>query len=207
MPYLLIDDGMAENPKIAGLSDKAFRLWITSLLYCARNLTNGAISEIAIRSLAPICQIAKPLAVVRALVEAGLFEKTDTGWVIHDYLDYNPSRADLSEKRRLSRERQKKYRGKGSRVTERVTGRVSNAWQDPTKGSSKEDPLGSSPTGSQGNGTIAAAEAAARTWETPDSDAFAQHLDQIAHDHRTPIGSVERERLWDIALTNMPKPA
>ncbi len=41
MPWLKIDDGFAEHRKIVGLNDRAFRLHVVALVYCARNLTDG----------------------------------------------------------------------------------------------------------------------------------------------------------------------
>lgn len=211
MPYLLIDDGFAENPKIAGLSDKAFRLHMSALVYCARNLTDGAISEIGCRFSAAISKIERPNSVVNQLVSAGLWEPVENGWQIHDYLDYNPSRAELEERRRLARERKRRQRtgnnGK-SHDPSRGTSRPSHAHQDPTKGSLKRPPLGASPSGSQGVGNSdnkkaearAAAERAASNWATPDSAAFADVLDDIEREHGVAFAALERDRFLDQAL-------
>jgi hypothetical protein len=34
------------------------------------------------------------------LVDVGLWTQNGTGWVIHDYLEFNPSREQVEEKRR-----------------------------------------------------------------------------------------------------------
>ena len=202
MPYLLIDDGMAENPKVVGLSDKAFRLWITALAYCARNLTDGAISEIALRFSGANSKIDRPKAIAKQLVSAGLWVVTDDGWQVHDYLEYNPSRAELQAKRELQRERQKRHRSKRNASQSRVTPRVSNAWQDPTKGVSKETPPAGNPYGPAGvtrDKALAAAHRLATTWTTPDSDTFALALDELQHQHGITLKALERETLWDTA--------
>lgn len=202
MPYLLIDDGMAENQKVVGLSDKAFRLWITGLVYCARNLTDGAISELALRFVGANSQIDRPKTVAKQLVSAGLWEPNGDGWMIHDYLEYNPSRAEIAERRELARERKRRQRNKGHGGTSRGTGRVSHAHQDPPKGVSKETPRGSSPNGLPQvtrDKALAEAEQLAATWHTPDSSLFADQLDQLERDHHVTLGALEREHLWDIA--------
>ncbi len=150
MPYLLIDDGMSDNPKVAGLSDRAFRLWITTLVYCARHLNNGAISELALVTTAVTCKIRRKKGVVEELISAGLWEVTDQGWQVHDYLKYNPSRDEIEARRELARERKRRHRSKGHAGQDGGTGRVSHATQDPPKGVSKETPRGSSPAGSHG---------------------------------------------------------
>lgn len=131
MPYLLIEDGFADNRKIVSLSDKAFRLHLTALVYCARNLTDGAISEIALRLTGANCHLARPKQTAKALVKAGLWDETAEGWQIHDYLKHNPSRREMEEKRASSRLRQAKYRRSSNASRNAVTRRVSNAWQDP----------------------------------------------------------------------------
>jgi hypothetical protein len=167
MPYLLIDDGMAENPKVIGLSDKAFRLWITALVYCARNLTDGAISELAIRSLAPNCQIDRPLSVVKQIVEAGLFDETDAGWLVHDFLEYNPSRAEMDRKRAKTRERKRRYDQSRNANRNAVTNMGGNGVKDPPQGGSKDPPRGSSPAGPHGKTNIAAGAVGTRSASKP----------------------------------------
>lgn len=36
MSWLRVDDGFANHPKVAQLSDKDFRVWMRTLCYCAR---------------------------------------------------------------------------------------------------------------------------------------------------------------------------
>ncbi len=57
---------------------------------------------------APSAPRGKSLAVtIGELVLAGLWEPTDTGWVAHDFLDWNPSKAEVlaSRKEDLARKR------------------------------------------------------------------------------------------------------
>lgn len=210
MPYLLIDDGFTDNPKITGLSDKAFRLHMSALVYCARNLTDGAISEIALGLLGANSQIARPKRLVSQLENAGLWVRNGHGWNIHDYLDYNPSRAELQEKRQLARDRKRKQRNKSqgtSRVTSRDLSRGSHATQDPPqralKGSLEAEPLKGSPRQT----ALHEAHQLAATWATPDSDAFDQALDELEREHGISFRALERDQLWDIARTNTHTPA
>ena len=41
MTWVKVDDALPEHPKVARLSDAAFRVHISALCYSARNLTDG----------------------------------------------------------------------------------------------------------------------------------------------------------------------
>lgn len=86
MTWARLDDSFPEHPKVIGLSDAAFRLHVVALCYCARNMTDGAISSAAGRFMGAKAKI------VRELVDGRLWDVAEDGWIIHDYLAYNPSR-------------------------------------------------------------------------------------------------------------------
>lgn len=151
MSYVLLDEGFSENPKITSLTDKAYRLHVTALNYCGRNLTNGAISELALKKTGAISKIARPKTVVKQLVSAGLWHPNGDGWTIHDYLEYNPSRAEIEKKRRLARDRRRRYNQKGMRPRNASRDASGDAEEVTYQVTSKEvtlvttDPEGSSP--------------------------------------------------------------
>jgi hypothetical protein len=94
MAWIRIDDRMPYHPKVIGLSAEAFRLYVASLCYAGGHETDGFIPASALPVLWGTARTAAELE------RAGLWEPTDGGWVIHDYLQYNPSRADLEDARR-----------------------------------------------------------------------------------------------------------
>jgi hypothetical protein len=95
MPWLKIDDAFPEHMKVVGLSDRAFRIHVSALCFCARNLTDGHVPEPTVRALT----LGKKTP-INDLVRAGLWhENGDGGFVINDYLDYNPSRAHVQAER------------------------------------------------------------------------------------------------------------
>ena len=201
MPYLLIDDGFGEHPKIAALSDKAFRLHLMALLWCARNTTDGAISALGMRLSSANALLARPNRVVQQLVSAGLWEPNGDGWHIHHYLEYNPSRAELQDKRKQARERQRRYRQPGHASPSRVTPRVSNAWQDPPSSTLKSTTTGQPPKATTAARTKAhaAAHQLATTWTIPDSLAFDQALEHLEQQHGIRFSALERDHHWDTA--------
>lgn len=98
MPWVKLDDGCDEHPKLVGLSDGAFAAWVTGLLYCNRNRTDGFIPAAAAhRRLRGDGE-----ETAEELVRAGLWERTDDGYRVHDYLDYQPS---SDQARRISEAR------------------------------------------------------------------------------------------------------
>lgn len=103
MSWLRIEDGFLENPKITGLSDRAFRLHMAGLTYCARNLTDGQLDCVATRVILALVRAKK--GHVFELNSAGLWSESGTGYVVNDYLEYNPDAATakaLRETRKLA---------------------------------------------------------------------------------------------------------
>jgi hypothetical protein len=94
MTWARLDDGFPQHPKVIGLSDAAFRLHVSAVCYCARNLTDGAIPKAALKVLGGSARH------VAELHTAGLWEAAGNGFTVHDYLDYNPSAKQIDSKRK-----------------------------------------------------------------------------------------------------------
>jgi hypothetical protein len=47
--FAKLGHGFADDPKIIGLSDKAFRVYVESLLYACSNMTDGFLDERVLR--------------------------------------------------------------------------------------------------------------------------------------------------------------
>ena len=99
MSWVRLHDGAMSHPKICALSDRAFRLWVWGLSYVQTHLTDGHIAREA-----PI-----PLTLRRALAELTARQLWDPhpagGYAVHDYLDWNNSRAYVTAKRRNAQTR------------------------------------------------------------------------------------------------------
>lgn len=106
MSWVKLDDRFPDHPKAAGLSDAAFRAYITSLCYAARFLTDGFI---------PLA-IARKLALPKVLIQltVGLWDEAEDGYQIHDYLDYNPSRNSVLNKKEEIRQARSNAGSKGA---------------------------------------------------------------------------------------------
>lgn len=112
MSWIKIDDGMTEHPKLVHLSDPAFRVWHRALGYCSRHSTDGLITHAMLRSLGARPKLIAELTTVVPPYEHALLEVVDTGYQMHDYLDYQPSRESVLAKRKWEAERKKSQRDK-----------------------------------------------------------------------------------------------
>lgn len=101
MPWVKLDDSFFCHPKIVEAGAEASGLYVWALTYSAHNLTDGHVPAGWVKQA--VGSRAKRLAGI--LVEHGLWTENGTGWVIHDYHDYNPSRESIVEKRRKDSER------------------------------------------------------------------------------------------------------
>lgn len=95
MTYAKFDDNFAEHPKNLELSDGAFRLHVSGILYCSRLLTDGVVPKAKVPTLTPNY---KPIH-LRELVLAGMWTAPVGGsvkeYTIRDYLQWNDSRAKV----------------------------------------------------------------------------------------------------------------
>jgi hypothetical protein len=107
MPWVKLDDRFPSHRKVALLSDRAFRLHVSAICWSAENLTDGRIGD---RELPLVAHIRGIKATAKQLEEAGVWDRTDDGWMIHDYLDYNPSREQVLLERKKNAERQERWR-------------------------------------------------------------------------------------------------
>lgn len=98
MPYLVTDDCMDTHPKIEDLSDRAYRLHMSGLYHCARNLTDGLVSQTTVRGLCARLRATRKH--VAELVDADVWvDYGSRGFIIKNYLDWNPSKAEVEERR------------------------------------------------------------------------------------------------------------
>jgi hypothetical protein len=95
VPWVRIDDGFADHPKIKHAGPLAIAAQIRALCYCARFLTNGKIPS---RVVAEIFLDLKPFG-ARDMVLAKLWHKRSDGYLIHDYLSYQPDRKTVLQMR------------------------------------------------------------------------------------------------------------
>lgn len=108
------DDGIPDNPKHIAAGAQACWLWFCSVLYCRRALTDGFIPKAKVPTLS--IGLSSPFKYAARLVEVGLWDDAMGGYQVHDYLEWNPSKAVVEEYRRKDKER--KHRQNPDRIPE-----------------------------------------------------------------------------------------
>ena len=92
---------------------RALGLHLLAISYCAGHLTDGLVDREFVEEKIPVTR--ERNAATAALMDAGLWLEDEQGWRINDWLDYNPSRAEILEKRRADSERKARGRRPESR--------------------------------------------------------------------------------------------
>lgn len=88
--FVRVDTGYDEHPKVMPLSDSAFRAHIEAICWSGRNhRQNGLIP-------AAVARKKWRGKVLAELVDAGLLDPDDDGYLVHDYLDFNRSAEEIS---------------------------------------------------------------------------------------------------------------
>ena len=109
--WVKLDTEYPDNPKIYPLSHAAFRLHVTLITYCARELTDGHVTQLGVRVCAQRAHIGgRTVAqLVHQLTCAGLLEPHADGYMLHDFLDMNPQLERTVVESRRKRWRAKKH--------------------------------------------------------------------------------------------------
>jgi len=118
MTWVRFDDQASIHRKVAPLDDATYRLWHEAIEWSSRNLTDGLIPADEFR------EVSKRATQPRAtrLVERRLWHVAGaecdspkcptggpTGWVIHDYFEYQPSRVKVKADQAAKAERQRRW--------------------------------------------------------------------------------------------------
>lgn len=100
MPWIRLDEHIAHHPKFVAAGPIASWLWVCGMSYCARYLTDGAIPASAINSLG---NVTKAALHADTLVKVGLWEVSPSGWMVHDYHGYQPSKQQVEHQRSIKK--------------------------------------------------------------------------------------------------------
>lgn len=111
MPWARLDDKWHAHPKVreAWRCRPAIGLYAMSLSYCMAYGTEGKVAETFVEDQLP--DDGERGTVVAVLERTGLWERNGDGWIVHDFLKYNPSNEDIEARREADRERKRLERG------------------------------------------------------------------------------------------------
>lgn len=127
MPWGRLDDSLYDHPKLDKLGRHrlpCIGLNTLAQSWCNRWLTDGHIPSDRVPRLGGTAALAD------LLVVAGLWERTDDGYRIHDFLDYNDSRDTVLAQREAARERMRDNRQNRRRSSGDVQANVTGSSGD-----------------------------------------------------------------------------
>ena len=107
MTWARFEDRFPWHRKVRALSDGAFRLHVSAICWSTEHLTDGYIPA---EDLHVASDTKLPLKAVAELTHRGLWEASEQGWLIHDYLIYNLSADQVKAERAAAAERQRRAR-------------------------------------------------------------------------------------------------
>lgn len=102
MAWVKLDDQFFGHPKAIAAGKDAVLLNLASWCWSSQQLTDGFIPAPVVAVLAASVGV-KP-AVHRRLVDEELWHEQDGGYLIHDYLEYQPCRTEVLEAQRVRHE-------------------------------------------------------------------------------------------------------
>jgi hypothetical protein len=162
MTWVRLDDQFAGHPKVEAVGPMASWLFVAALCHCATYLTDGLI----IQSKAPrIAQVPKPSVQIAKLLAEGMWHAPGHGcetcspcpdghYLVHDYLHFQRSRAEVETERAAAAKRQKRARDRARESrgdddeshgdSHGVTTPVSHGPPDPTRPDLVREPVVSS---------------------------------------------------------------
>ena len=120
MGWAKFDDQYTDHPKIVAAGSMAELLDMRAVIHCARYETDGFVQAVQLPRIA--VGITSPKKQAARLVEVGRWIKVDGGWMVHDFLDYHPSKADKEEEREKARERMANARKNKRKNNDRSSG-------------------------------------------------------------------------------------
>jgi len=100
MPWAKLDDRLHAHPKAAKAGLEALGLHLLAMSHCAAYETDGHVHV----SFPTEKAAGKGPRLAQTLVDSGLWETNGSGWVIHHWLDYNPSKAQAAAEAAAKRE-------------------------------------------------------------------------------------------------------
>lgn len=107
MAWARIDDGILDHPKVLMAGEDAGNLFIRSIIWCNKHLTDGFIPHEACTIFTRKRDWRKHVA---ALLRVGLWAETEGGYRIRGFLEHNASAEEVKQKREDAAERQRKSR-------------------------------------------------------------------------------------------------
>lgn len=105
MPWAKLDDRFHENKKVRRAwrrCPEALGLHVLAITYCAGNLTDGIVDREFVEDRVPNTRARDRM--IATLTGEELWHEHPDGWEIHDYNEFNPTRASIEARRQARSE-------------------------------------------------------------------------------------------------------
>lgn len=121
MSWVKIESRFPQHPKVLTAGPEAAWLFVCGLCYANEHLTDGLLPRPVLPVLTP--GVKAPETLAERLVDAGLWEYTENGWLIHDYADHQRSAEQIRAGLRADRERKRRQDSDGTPLRFRAESR------------------------------------------------------------------------------------
>lgn len=118
MTWVRLDEAFAQHPKVVRVGPLGMALHVAALCYCNTYLTDGHLPTAAARTLIDLEDFGGSKAVIKELVNNGLWDEVADGYQLHDYHEYQPTKQqviDLRSKKQAAGEAGGKASGEAKR--------------------------------------------------------------------------------------------
>lgn len=206
--WIRVEDEVADHPKLLAAGPVGFTVWLRSICWSARHLTNGFLPADVVPSLTAGCNGFNP----EKLVALNLWEQRDGGYSIHDYLEHQPSKEAVLRERAATVTRVQKHRKKlGESPSLPLLGEESNTVTTPVSKADNVSQLMEIWNENRGGLSICRgmngvrrASARARLAEFPDLDRWRSAIQRVA---RSPFCLGENDRGWKADIEFLLRPS
>lgn len=108
MPWFRVDDGFMQHAKVLAIPRRdrmaCVGLWVAAGTWSARNLKDGKVPFHVLDEIGGTERLAVEL------VKVGLWRRIKTGYIFHNWKEFQPTRADVMKEREDAKERMRKAR-------------------------------------------------------------------------------------------------
>lgn len=140
MSWAKFDDQYPDHPKIVEVGPLGLALHAAATCYCARYLTNGFVPTAMMNRLVSFDGISinnnavTNKEITDKLIQVGLIEIVPGGYLVHDYLEYNPPAEQVKAERERNRARQAEFVAKhrNNAVSNHVSNAINNHAPSPS---------------------------------------------------------------------------
>lgn len=99
MSWAKLSDDYHDNPKMVALGLTATGLHARAVAYCAKHETDGKVPKAWVAGQLSELKPVERRRTLQALLDNNALSENGVAYVVNDYLDYNPSKADLEARR------------------------------------------------------------------------------------------------------------